>query len=84
MILAFYSEAMCAALGFALGFPCVMGSRILLNLREIAHEEMQYGISTGKVITSLHFAEASALQRAIPGEDGDSGSGLDSLELVEV
>lgn len=82
--LVFYPFIICAALGFALGFPCVMGSRILLNLREIAREEMRCGISTSKIFTSLHFAEASALQRAIPEEDIDSELGLDSLELVEV
>lgn len=81
---AFVPFIMCAALGFALGFPCVMGSRVLLNLREIAREEMRCGISTGKVFTSLHFAEASALQRTIPGEDEDSESEPNSLELVEV
>lgn len=54
-----YPKILCAALGFALGFPCVMGSRILLNLREIAREEMRCGLSTSKVFTSIQFADRS-------------------------
>ncbi|OCB90549.1 hypothetical protein A7U60_g2227 [Sanghuangporus baumii] len=58
-----YPKILCAALGFALGFPCVMGSRILLNLREIAREEMRCGLSTSKVFTSIQFAEQTLRQQ---------------------
>ncbi|KAL5481101.1 hypothetical protein ACEPAI_10042 [Sanghuangporus weigelae] len=58
-----YPKILCAALGFALGFPCVMGSRILLNLREMAREEMRCGLSTSKVFTSIQFAEQTLRQQ---------------------
>ena len=71
--LAIYPNIMSAALGFAFGFPCVMGSRILLNLREIAREEMRCGISTGKVFTSLQFAEPPVVQQ----DTSSAGSDLE-------
>ena len=71
---AIYPKILCAALGFALGFPCVMGSRILLNLREIAREEMRCGVSTSRVFTSIQFAEIS-----IRGEGNEESIEMDSL-----
>lgn len=57
-----FSDTLSAALGFAFGFPCVMGSRILLNLREVAREEMDCGFSTSNAFTSIEFAQLSVLQ----------------------
>ncbi|KAI5120051.1 hypothetical protein M0805_007803 [Coniferiporia weirii] len=56
--LAFSSSLLCDALGFALGFPCVMGSRILLNLRETARGKPM----TSLALTSLRFADNPGMQ----------------------
>lgn len=45
------------AVGVALGFPLIMGSRLLLNLREAAIEESK---GSSEVLSSLVFA---------PGQD---------------
>ena len=44
------------ALAFALGFPCVMGSRILINLREVALKEDRYRHPVSVNLSVLEFA----------------------------
>jgi len=44
----------CVAVGFVLGFPLIMGSRILLNLREMAADEVK-DRERGLSLTTLQF-----------------------------
>lgn len=56
----------CVAVGFVLGFPLMMGSRMLLNLREICVEEVSIPGMTS--MSTIHFV---AVRRK---------SGIDSLD----
>lgn len=47
----------CVAVGFNLGFPLIMGSRLLLNLREMAEEDLVSGMSVkNTTLTAIVFA----------------------------
>ena len=45
----------CVAVGFVLGFPLIMGSRLLLNLREMAEEEVAGGTTRSVTLSALVF-----------------------------
>ena len=65
-----------------------MGSRILLNLKEIAQEEQQMGISTHELHTDMAFAPPELSQHADSGgvEDNERyrECGTDWLEMEEM
>lgn len=47
----------CVAVGFNIGFPLLMGSRLLLNLREMAEEDLVLGMSVkNTTLTAIRFA----------------------------
>lgn len=45
----------CFAVGFVIGFPLVMGSRLLLNLREMAEKD-PVGSTPNISLPTIHFA----------------------------
>lgn len=53
------------ALSFALGFPCIMGSRLLLNLREIARKEELGSLFPSHVVSSIRFMDGGASVRSV-------------------
>ena len=45
----------CFAVGFVIGFPLIMGSRLLLNLREMAERD-PVGSTPSISLPTIHFA----------------------------
>ena len=59
-----YPHLSCVAINFVLGFPNVMGSRMLLKLKEIAEKEEQAQVQA-RVMSSIRFEGNSALGSAL-------------------
>jgi len=65
LILMFGPKLICVALGFLLGFPVIMGCRMLLNLKEIADEKEDFDKIT---LTTLVFAPAADRRLSVDAE----------------
>lgn len=85
------------AVSFSIGFPCVMGTRVLLNLKKVAREEARLGISTEQIQSPIEFGPApggselrdpleSAMDEGLRWFTDERGSGVDGEggDLIEL
>ncbi len=60
-IIMFRPKLICVALGFLIGFPVIMGCRMLLNLKEIADDREDFDNIT---LATLVFASGTATRHS--------------------